>query len=97
MGGWNLPLDGSNSIYASSGANTQMGAYPTYYTPPMYLSSAMIVPSNTFSMISPQVPTGLSYGENQFYGSSYPLYGTPSQGGNIYPHSNNSYHTSIFS
>jgi hypothetical protein len=97
MGGWNLPLYGSNTSYALSGASTQMGAYPTYYTPPMYLSSAMSVPSNTFSMTGPQVPPGLSYGENQFYGSGYPLYGTPSQGGNIYPHSNNSYPTSVSS
>jgi hypothetical protein len=48
MGGWNLPPYGSNTSYALSGASTQMGAYPTYYTPPMYLSSAMSVPSNTF-------------------------------------------------
>jgi hypothetical protein len=74
-----------------------MGTYPTYYTPPMYLSSAMSVSSNTFSMTGPQLPPGLSYGENQFYGSGYPLYGTPSQGGNIYPHSNNPYPTSVSS
>jgi hypothetical protein len=30
MGGWNLPLYGSNIRYALSGASTQMGAYPTY-------------------------------------------------------------------
>jgi hypothetical protein len=89
MGGWNLPPYGSNTRYALSEASTQMGAYPTYYTPPMYLWSTMSVPSNTFSMTGPQLPLGLSYGENQFYGSGYPLYGTPSQGGNIYPHSNN--------
>jgi hypothetical protein len=95
MGGWNLPPYGSNTSYAISGASTQMGAYPTYYTPPMYLSSTMPVPSNTFSMTGPQLPPGLSYGENQSYGSSYPLYGTPSQGGDIYAHSNNPYPTSI--
>jgi hypothetical protein len=97
MGGWNLPLYGSISSYAPSGASTQVGADPTYYPPPMYISSAMSVPSNTFSMIGPQVPPGLSYGENQFYGLGYPPYRTPSQGGNIYPHSNNSYHTSVSS
>jgi hypothetical protein len=89
MGGWNLPPYGSNTSYALSRAITQMGAYPTYYNPPMYLSSTMSVPSNTFSMTGPQVPPG------QFYGSSYPLYGTPSQGGNIYPHSNSSYPTPV--
>jgi hypothetical protein len=97
MGGWNLPPYGSNTSYALSGSSTQMGAYPTYYTPPMYLFSTMSVPSNNFSMTGPQVPPGLSYGENQFYSSGYPLYGTPSQGGNIYPHSNNPYPTSVSS
>jgi hypothetical protein len=97
MGGWNLPHYGYNTSYALSGASTQMGAYPTYYTPPMYLSSTMSIPSNTFSMTGPQVPPGLSYGENQFYGSGYPLYGTPSQGGNIYPHLNNPYPNSVCS
>jgi hypothetical protein len=97
MGGWNLPPYGSNTSYDLSGASTQMGVYPTYYTSPMYLSSSMSVPSNTFSMIGPQVPRGLSYGENQFYGSGYPLYGTHSQGGNIYYHSNNPYPTSVSS
>jgi hypothetical protein len=50
MGGWNLPPYGSNASYALPGANAQMGSYPTYYTPSMYLSSSMSVPSNTFSM-----------------------------------------------
>jgi hypothetical protein len=63
----------------------------------MYLLSTMSIPLNTFSITGPQVPLGLSYGENQFYGLGHPLYGTPSQGGNIYPHSNNYYPTSISS
>jgi hypothetical protein len=95
VGGWHHPPYGSNTSYALLGDNTQMGAYPTYYPPPMYLSSAMSVPSNTFSMAGPQVPPGLPYGENEFYNSGYPLYGTPLQGGNIYPHSNNPYPTSL--
>jgi hypothetical protein len=74
-----------------------MGAYPTYYPPPMYLLSTMSFPSNTFSMTGPQLPPGLSYGENRFYGLFYPLYGTTSQGGNIYPHSNDPYLTSVSS
>jgi hypothetical protein len=61
----------------------------------MYLSSAMSVPLNTFFALGLQVLPGLSYGENQFYNSGYPPYGTPSQGGNIYPHSNNYYPTSF--
>jgi hypothetical protein len=95
MGGCNLLPYGSNTSYAILGASTQMGAYPPYYPPPMYHSSSMLVPSNTFSMTSPQILPGLSYGENQFYGSGYPIYGTPSQGGNIYPHSNNPYQTLV--
>jgi hypothetical protein len=95
MGVWNLPLYGSNTRYALSGASTQMGDYPTYYPPSMYLSSTMLVSSNTFSMTGPQAPPGISYGENQFYGSGYPIYVTPSQGRNIYTHLNNSYPTSV--
>jgi hypothetical protein len=71
MGGWNLPPYGTNTSYALSGASTQMSIFPTYYTPPMYLSSTMSVPSNTFSMTGPQLPPGISYGENQFYGLGY--------------------------
>jgi hypothetical protein len=92
MGGWNLPPYGSNPSYSLLGSNAHMGAY---YTPSMYLSSTMSVSLNTFSIPGPQVPPGILYGENQFYDSSYPPYGTPSQGGNIYPHSNNSYPTSV--
>jgi hypothetical protein len=88
MGGWNLPPYGSNPSYSLSGSSA-------YYTLPMYLSSAMSIPLNTSSAPGPQVPPGLPYGESQFYNSGYPPYGTPSQGGNIYPHSNNSYPTSI--
>jgi hypothetical protein len=95
MGGWNLPPYESNSSYALPEANAHMGSYPTYYSPSMYLSFSMLVPLNTFSMIGPQVPLVISYGENQFYGSGYPLYVTPSQGSNIYNHSNNSYPTSV--
>jgi hypothetical protein len=79
MGGWNLPPYGSNNIYALSGAISHMGAYPTYYPPPMYLSFSMSVPLNNFSMTGPQVPLGISYAENQFYYLGYPLYQTPSQ------------------
>jgi hypothetical protein len=46
-------------------------------------------------MTGPQLPLGLSYGENQFYSSGYPLYGTPSQGGNIYPHMSNPCHVTF--
>jgi hypothetical protein len=95
MGGWNPPSYGSSPSYALSGPNTQFGDYSTYYTPPMYPLSTMSVPSNTFPMTSPHVSPSVSYGENQFYGSRYPLYGTPSQGGNIYLHLNSPYHNFV--
>jgi hypothetical protein len=95
MGGWKLPPYGSNARYALPGASSQMGTYPTYYAPSMYLSSSMSIPLNTFSMTGPKVPPGISHGENQFYGLRYPIYGTPSQGGNIYHHSKNYYLTSF--
>jgi hypothetical protein len=97
VGGWNLPSYRSSPIYALSGANTQMGSYSTYHTPSLYPSSAMTVPLNTFPMESPTISPSLSYGENQFYGSGYPLHGTPSQGGNIYPHLNDPYHILVSS
>jgi hypothetical protein len=48
-------------------------------------------------MIGPHISSGLSYGGNQFYGSGYPVNGTPSHGGNIYPHLKNPYHTFVSS
>jgi hypothetical protein len=95
--GWNFPSYRSNPSYVLSGANTQMGVYYTYYTPSMYPLSVMSVLLNTFSMASPHVSPGVSYWENQFYGSGYPLHGSPSQGGNMYPHSNNPYHAFVSS
>jgi hypothetical protein len=95
MGGWNLPPYGSNARYALSGSRAQMGTYPTYYALSIHLSSSMLVPSNTFSMTGLQIPPSISYGENQFYGLRYPLYGAPSQGGNTYHHSSNYYPTSV--
>jgi hypothetical protein len=75
-----------------------MGAYSTYYTPSMFPPSSMSVPLNTnFSVESPHIFPGVSQRENQFYSLGYPVYGTPSQGGNIYHHSNIPYHTSVSS
>jgi hypothetical protein len=79
-GGWNLPSYGSIPSYALSGADTNMGAYSTYYTPFMYPSSSMSIPPNTFPIMSPHVSSGISYRENHFNGSGYTLHGTPSQG-----------------
>jgi hypothetical protein len=93
VGGWNLPSYGSNPSHIFLGSSTQMGGYPTYYTPSVYPLSAMSVPMNTFSMIGLHIPSGISYRGNQFYGSGYPLHRTPSHGGNIYSHLNNPYHT----
>jgi len=50
VGGWNLPSYRSSVGYDILGANTQMGVYYTYYTPSMYPSSSMSVPSNYFPM-----------------------------------------------
>jgi hypothetical protein len=97
VGGWNLPSYGSSPSYVFSRASTQMCGYSTYYTPSVYPSSTMPVPTNTFPMAGPHISPGISYGENQFYGSSYPLHETPSHGGNIYPHLNNHYHTFVSS
>jgi hypothetical protein len=97
IGVWNLPYYESSPSYAIAGENTQMGGYCTYYTPYLYPSSTMSVPSNTFPMIGPHVSPGVSYGENLFYGSSNPLHETPSQWGKLYTHLNSSYHTSISS
>jgi hypothetical protein len=77
MGGWNLPPFESHANYALPGASAQIGSFPTYYAPPMHLSPTMSVPSNIFPMTGPQMPPGISYGENQFYGSGYPIYGDP--------------------
>jgi hypothetical protein len=96
-GGWNLLSYIYSPSYAPLEANTQMGSYSTYYSPYKYRSFSMSVPSNTFPMTDTHVSLGVSYGEKQFYGAGYPLYGTPSQGGNIYPHLNSHYHTSISS
>jgi hypothetical protein len=95
MGGVNLPSYESSPSYALSGANTQMGAYSTHYTPSVYPLSTMLVPSNTFPMTGPHVSLGISYGENQFYSLGYPIYGSPSQGGNLHPHFNSPYHTFV--
>ena len=97
VGAWNLPSYGSSPIYAPPGANTQVGAYSTHYTQSVYLSSTMSVPLNTFPMTGPHASLGISYEENQFYGLGHPLHGTPSQGGNLYPHLNSPYQTSISS
>jgi hypothetical protein len=95
MGGWNLPPFESHVNYALPGASAQIGSFPTYYAPPTHLSPTMSIPSKNISMTGPHMSSGISYGENQFYGSGYPIYETPSQGGNIYHHLNNSYPTSI--
>jgi hypothetical protein len=92
MGDWNLPSYGSSPSHDFLGANTQMDGYSTYYTLLMYPSFVMPVPTNTFPMEDPHISSGISYGGNHFYGTFYPLPGTHSHGGNIYPHLNNPYH-----
>jgi hypothetical protein len=95
VAGWNLPSYGSNPSHAFSGAIAQINGYSTYYTPSMYHSSSMPVPMNTSPMAGPHMSFGISYGGNQFYGTGYPLHGTPSHGDNIYPHLNNPYHAFV--
>jgi len=36
VGGWNLPSYGSSPSHVFLGANTQIGGYPTYYSPSVY-------------------------------------------------------------
>jgi hypothetical protein len=95
MGGCNLPSYGSNPSHDFSGANSQMGGYYTYYTPSLYPPSAMPVPTNSLPMASPHTSCGISYGRNKFYYMGYPLHGTLSHGGNIYPHLTHPYHTFV--
>jgi hypothetical protein len=97
VGGWNIPSYRSNPSHVFSGASAQMGGYSTYYTPSMYPSSTMPVPTNTFPMVGPHMSSVISYRGNHFYGMGYPLHGTPSHGGNIYPHLTNPYHTFVSS
>jgi hypothetical protein len=97
VGGWNLPSYGSNPNHDFSRAGTQMSGYSTYYMPSMYPLSTMTIPMNTFSMESPHMSSGISYRGNQFYGMSYPLHGTHSHRGNIYPHLTNPYHAFVYS
>jgi hypothetical protein len=97
VGGWNLPSYGSNSGFILLGASAQMGGYSTYYTPSVYPSSAMPVPTNTLPMAGLHMSSGISYRGNQFYGTCYPLHGTPSYGGNIHPHLNNLCHAFVSS
>jgi hypothetical protein len=56
VGGWNIPSYGSSPSHVFSGSNTQMGSYSTYYTPYMYPSSAMSVPTDTFPTPIPIYP-----------------------------------------
>jgi hypothetical protein len=77
VGGCNLPSYKSNPSHDFLGASAQMGGYSTYYTPSVYPSSTTPVPMNIFPMESPHMSYGISYRGNQFYGTCYPLHGTP--------------------
>jgi hypothetical protein len=74
VGGWNLPSYGSNPSFTFPGESAQMGGYSTYYTPSIYPSSTMPVPTNTFPMADLHLSSGISYGGSQFYGTGYPLH-----------------------
>jgi hypothetical protein len=95
MGGWNLPSYESNLGLILIATSAQMGGYYTYYTPSVYPSPTMLVPTNTLPMAGPHMSSGISCGGNQFYSMGYPLHETPSHGGNTYPPLNNPYNTFI--
>jgi hypothetical protein len=61
VGGWNLPSYGSNPGFILPGESSQMGGYSTYYTPSVYPSSAMPVPTNTLPMAGLHLSSGISY------------------------------------
>jgi hypothetical protein len=61
VGGWNIPSHGSNPSFTFPGESSQMGGYSTYYTPSIYPSSAMPVPTNDFPMADLHISFGISY------------------------------------
>jgi hypothetical protein len=97
VGGWNLPSYGSNPSHAFSGASAQMGGYSTYYTPSVYPSSCYASSYEHSSHGGSPYVLWYFIQRESFYGMGYPLHGTPSHGGNIYPHLNNPYHAFVSS
>jgi hypothetical protein len=91
VGGWNP--SSYKSIFP--GASAQMGSYSTYYTPPIYPSFAMLVPTNAFPKVDLHLSFGVSSRDSQFYSMGKPLYEVPSSGGNIYPHMSNPCHVTF--
>jgi hypothetical protein len=92
VGGWNIPSYRSNPRFILPRASAQMGGYSTYYTPYVYPSFVMLVPTNTLHIAGLHMSFGISYRGNNFYGTRYPLQGNPSHGGKTYPQLNNPYH-----
>jgi hypothetical protein len=66
VGGWNIPSHGSNPTFTFPGESFQMGGYYTYYTPSIYPSSPMSVPTNAFPMADLRLSSGISYRGSQF-------------------------------
>jgi hypothetical protein len=97
VGGWNLPSHRSNPSFTFPGESAQMGGHSTYYTPSIYPSSAMPVPTNAFPMEDLHLSSGVSSGGSQFYSMGNPLHEVPSSGGNIYPHMSNPCHVAFSS
>jgi hypothetical protein len=81
VGCWNLPYYESTFL----GISAQMGGNSTYYTPSIYPSSAMPVPTNAFPMTNLRLSSGVSSRGIYFYSMGNPLYEAPSSVGNIYP------------
>jgi hypothetical protein len=97
VGGWNLPYYGSNPSFTFPGASSQMGGHSSYYTSPIYPSSAMSVCMNTFPMADPHLSSGVSSGGSHFYSMGNSLHKVPSSRGNIYPHLSNLCHVAFSS
>jgi hypothetical protein len=93
VGGWNLPSYESTMREVSS----QLSNPSTCYTPSTYPSSAMLVPTNTFSMADLRFPSVVSSRGNYFYSMGNLPHEVPSYGGNIYPHMSHPCHVSFSS
>jgi hypothetical protein len=93
VGGWNLLSYKSFMREVSA----QLRNHSTCYTPSSYPSSTMMVPTNTFPMVDPHLPFGVSSGGSYFYSMGNPPHKVPSSGGNIYPRMSNPCHATFSS
>jgi hypothetical protein len=66
VGGWNLPSYGSNPSFTFPRESDEMTSHSTYYISPIYPSSSMSVPTNTFPMAYLHLSFGVSSGGVSF-------------------------------